>query len=170
VSTTRTDLASDVLRKIEKAENGIARHELVEETVIFDQGGNELVRKESKGAVIHFTEKELSRFAGNIAIHNHLRVGSFSVHDAGLLYWRPYELRAVDAEYRYSLRPKPGTKPPDRSEVKALQEDARREERRLLDAYADRYIANGQPPPDILHEVWLRIADEYGVIYTRERR
>lgn len=169
----RTDLAANVLRKIEKAENGIVRHELIEETVIFHIRGDELLRKRARGVVIHFTDEELVRVAGNIVTHNHLEIGSLSAHDACLLQHKPYEVRVVDEQYRYSMRLDDPSKPLSQQQSATMQKEAHRLERELQDELAERALRQGErgkTSPDIMHEVWLRLASKYGLIYHRERR
>jgi len=171
-----------VLDRIKAVEDESRQSRWDEIAVVLDRiTGDELWRKQGRGAAVAISVQELATMRDCVLTHNHplgwqyavtdpRHAGaSFSVEDVGLaLHADVAELRAVTPRLRFSLK-RPATGWPDSLE---LLSDYDAIERRVASALL-RDVKVGASTQETVtarqaHEVMLRLASVYGLHYVVE--
>lgn len=81
-----------------------------EKAIVLDRDGSVLIeRSDNDPLQVGFSAEEVRRFEGKLFTHNHPLNGSFSLADGQFAVRANLgEIRAVDGQYRYSLKPSAG--------------------------------------------------------------
>ncbi|MCC2670337.1 MAG: hypothetical protein K0Q72_2808 [Armatimonadetes bacterium] len=144
----------------------------VEHGRVLSPEGKVLYRKIGTVDRLNFVQKERDQyFPGNILVHNHPRGTSFSpgdIHSAcvnGLV-----EIRAVGQEWRYIMRPPEGGWSAEFWHRMAGRLLAYLRQLELRDAMDIRTGVRTleECDMDLMHRVWVQMAAEFGLQYTRE--
>lgn len=115
-------------RRVAKSEKTIVKDKF-ETGIVFDDEGNELLRKKGGKSSVSFTGGEIKMMKGRTLSHNHPGGGNFSPADVGVFaHAQLSEIRAVTDEYVFIIRGKidPGL-------TKSFEEAAARARKRAVD-------------------------------------
>lgn len=146
--------------------------EAIERSVVLARNGDEVLRAAGDTQKVGFTADELDRLRGQIVIHNHPVITSFSGEDIEFLVKNELtELRAVDRQWVYVMRPAGAWT----DELKAQVQTAFAQiESQVWGEFMDRLRRGQLTPPqfdaELYHVICERLAMETGLIYTRTRR
>lgn len=155
----------------------VIRDKSTEHSAFFDNNGNVLLYKKGTESAVYFTENEISRIRGNIAVmtHNHPRETSFSVDDIKFAINNNIgEIRVVSSHFTYTMKSsdnwksyKPGSK------KYATLIDHYNETNRIVYERFSAEINAGRLTPAMAdlthqHEILSRLSREYNFTYSRE--
>jgi SPP1 gp7 family putative phage head morphogenesis protein len=178
-------LSRDELLKIVRvAEDGIRRDQF-ETVLVFDQTGQEILRKPGQQYSVPILPAEQQLMHGSTTTHNHPRGwehppsdprhqgNSFSEADVRLaIRAGAAEMRAVTQVWRCSVRPGPGQiwSPSFWSQVvePAFQQADRDVRNDFMPAVRARRMTLTQAMAEHFHEVWSRVAAQTRIQYDRE--
>ncbi len=146
----------------------------VENAVIISKSGEVLAETAGSEMQVGFTRSELRKMRGAIVLHNHPDVASFSKDDiATAATQRVAEIRVVDAQYTYSMKPAKGgwNKTLWQKIIEPAMVDAgSKVYKRMRKAEHDGKMTQAQFDADHYHEVWEDVAKQTGIIYRRQKR
>jgi hypothetical protein len=139
--------------------------------VLIGPNGQELLRRQGDAIRLRFSTEDLSRMAGNLLTHNHPSGTSFSLDDAEFAMEHGLAgIRVVTSNARYSLRPSGAGWSAEFFAARVMPSVTRRyaEVKQELQELIDgRIIDPEEAEPRHWHQVWLRVAEDVGLIYTR---
>lgn len=154
-------------KKVYNAEKSI-RNQTYESAFVFAPDGTQLLFKDGTRDTVEFTDKELDLFSGAILTHNHPSIGgSFSPQDIlTAIENNLAEIRAVGAQYRYSLKfPKGSIRKYFQNQVDYAETQVRKQ---LTQKIRDGAMTPAEADLEHYHQVWLRFVQTHRWEYTRE--
>jgi hypothetical protein len=149
--------AEETIRKLDK-----------EIAYAYDKNGNLLFKQAGGRESVRFSPEQLRQMQGGVLTHNHPVGGTFSRNDIGMaLHNQLAEVRAVDANYRYSFRI------PEGNTLK--WNDIAETHQKTLESHADLYrrrVLKGtmtveQAAAEVEHHSWRFVAQKFGFEYKR---
>ena len=182
--TTAALMQEKKLLKLMRAKEDQIRAQRFESAFFWDGRGNLLLSKDGDVSRVTFNDQELALMKGAVATHNHphgwryserdgRRGGhSFSAKDVRLACQASLTiLRLVTPKFRYMMKPPPQGWDQNYWETTLLPaysqmfEEVKREFRAQVQA---RQILQSEAEPLLRHEVWDRLARQFGLQYSRE--
>ncbi len=144
--------------------------------MLYDQSGNEVFAKVGQQHQVDFTVAEVTQMKGCILTHNHPAGGAptFSPEDVAVASsYELAEIRAVSQDWHHSLRPSSAGWNAQyfdsdiRPSAEKHWKDLRTE---FVPLVTSGKMTQKEAAYEMLHQLWVRVANELGLDYQRVQR